>query len=243
MRKPMIGVLPLIDYEKESYWMLPGYMEGIEQAGGLPVILPSTSNRADIEQIAGSMDGFLFTGGHDVSPSLYGEEKRFDSVDLSRDRDDMEIPLLKLVQQIDKPALGICRGIQLLNATMGGTLYQDIPSEYDTRIEHHQEPPYDVPAHKVSIVDGTPLHDLLGVDELAVNSYHHQAVKDLAPELEAMAISEDGLIEAVCDPSCTFVWGLQWHPEFSYKTDGSSRKIFSAFVEAAASVAASRGMR
>ena len=233
MGKPMIGVLALQDYEKDSYWMLPGYMQGLQQAGGLPVMLPVTSDEADLEQLVDAMDGFLFTGGQDVSPALYGEPVRERCGELSRERDDMEVPLLSLVQQRDKPALGICRGIQLLNSTMGGTLYQDLPSERPSAIEHHQKPPYDLPAHKVRLVEGTPLRELLGKDELEVNSYHHQAVKDLAPALEAMAISEDSLVEAVRDPACSFLWAFQWHPEFSYQVDEPSRKIFAAFVEAA----------
>ena len=240
MRTPVIGVLPLLDDDRESYWMLPGYMLGVEQAGGIPVMLAPTCDAGDIRQIAEEMDGFLFTGGHDVSPSIYGEPTRETCGALSSTRDDMEIPLLGLVREMDKPYLGICRGIQLLNATMGGTLYQDIPTEYDTGIEHHQAPPYDVPAHEVSIIGGSPLHGLLGVDVLSVNSYHHQAVKDLAPSLVAMAVSEDGLIEAVYDSGCTFVWGLQWHPEFSYRADAASQRIFAAFVDAAAEASGRR---
>ena len=128
------------------------------------------------------------------------------------------------------PVLGICRGIQFLNAYLGGTLYQDLNTQHPTATEHHQKPPYDVPVHNVSIQKDSSLHKLLGTDTLAVNSYHHQAIKEKADALEAMAVSEDGLIEAVRMPDKKFVWAFQWHPEFSYKSDISSRKIFEEFI-------------
>jgi putative glutamine amidotransferase len=128
------------------------------------------------------------------------------------------------------PILGICRGIQFINAALGGTLYQDLPSERPSDIEHHQTPPYYVPVHDVQIVKDSPLYDLIQNDILAVNSYHHQAIKKLSPKLAAMAFSQDGLIEAIYKPDNKFLWALQWHPEFSYKTDKNSKMIFELFV-------------
>lgn len=127
--------------------------------------------------------------------------------------------------------LGICRGIQFLNVHLGGTLYQDLPAEHPTAANHHQTPPYDVPVHSVTLTAGSPLWTLLGKDALAVNSLHHQAIKTLAPGLAAMAVSEDGLTEAVCLPDKRFVWAVQWHPEFSFRVNEDSRKIFKVFIE------------
>ena len=132
----------------------------------------------------------------------------------------------------DKPVLGICRGIQFLNVHLGGTLYQDLPAEHPSAANHHQTPPYDAPVHSVTLTAGSPLWALLGKDTLAVNSLHHQAIKTLAPGLAAMAVSEDGLTEAVCLPDKRFVWAVQWHPEFSFRVNEDSRKIFKAFVGA-----------
>ncbi len=229
--KPLIGVMPLWDDDKESVWMLPGYLEGIRQAGGIPVILPFTSENDELEQLAKMCDGFLFTGGHDVSPELYSEKPVDDSVICCKDRDEMESWYLKYAISSDKPLLGICRGIQFINAALGGTLYQDLPTQHSSEIDHHQKPPYDIPVHTVSIVKDSPLGKLLDTEQLSVNSYHHQAVKDLSPRLKAMAISTDGLIEAVFMPEHRFLWAVQWHPEFSYLTDINSRKIFKAFID------------
>lgn len=118
-----------------------------------------------------------------------------------------------------------------MNAYLGGTLYQDIGSEYDTDIEHHQTPPYDVPVHEVELVKGRPLNRLLRIDRMPVNSYHHQCVKEVAPCMKVMAKATDGLVEAIYMPGKRFMWGVQWHPEFSYKSDDNSMKIFEAFVE------------
>lgn len=230
MSKPIIGALPLVDSEKNCYWMLPGYMKGIELAGGIPVMLPLTSDKEIISQIVNDFDGFLFTGGHDVSPSVYGFEKSADCGECSDERDSMEKIIFELAFELNKSMFGICRGIQFFNAVMGGTLYQDLPSEYGSSVNHHQTPPYHIPVHTVDICPSSPLYLALKTDKLSVNSYHHQAIKDLSPELAAMAISEDGLIESVYSPNKRFVWAVQWHPEFSYEVDEASRKLFEMFV-------------
>jgi len=231
MKKPMIGIVPLVDIGRDSYWMLPGYMKGVEGAGGIPVMLPLTSDREGLMQMAGTFDGFLFTGGHDVSPAVYGQAVSEKCEDCCRERDEMEEILFGLVRAQDRPVLGICRGLQLINAVMGGTLYQDLPSEHPSDVKHRQSPPYDVPCHSVTLVEGTPLHGLLKVDRLMVNSCHHQAVRELAPGLKPMAVSGDGLVEALYVQEKPYIWAVQWHPEFSYLSDGNSRKIFKWFVD------------
>lgn len=230
MSKPLIGVLPLVDIERKSYWMLPGYMKGIEQAGGIPVMLPLTSDEIILEQLVDAMDGFLFTGGQDVSPAFYAQKASPKCGKLCKELDEMENILFRMVYHKDKPVLGICRGIQFINVAMGGTLYQDLPTEYSSTTEHHQEPPYDIPVHSVKIIADTPLYRLLKTETLMVNSYHHQAVKKLAPKLLDMALSEDGLIEAVYVPDKKFIWAVQWHPELSFEVDENSRQIFKKFV-------------
>lgn len=231
--KPLVGVMPLWDDEKESIWMLPGYLDGIAEAGATPIIFPMTVDPEEIDRLVDMCDGFLMTGGHDVTPLIYGEAALEGKVSCCSIRDKMERLVLEKVMDVDKPLLGICRGIQFINAAMGGSLYQDLPSQRPSSVEHHQTPPYDVPVHKVTLIKDTPLYACLGSETLSVNSYHHQAVKDLAPDLEVMAESEDGLIEAVYRPGSKFLWAVQWHPEFSHKTDEYSKKIFRAFVEAA----------
>ncbi|WP_022762117.1 gamma-glutamyl-gamma-aminobutyrate hydrolase family protein [Butyrivibrio sp. AD3002] len=229
-RKPIIGISPLFDDEKDSLWMLPGYMDGITQAGGIPIMLPLTSDKETIRQLLDTVDGILLTGGQDVSPEIYGEEKLDNSVVCYEARDGMEKELLGQALEKDIPILGICRGIQFLNAYLGGSLYQDLGKQHPSETEHHQKPPYDVPVHEVNIIEGSGLHKLIQSDRISVNSYHHQAVKKVADALNVMAVSEDGLTEAVELPGKRFVWALQWHPEFSYKKDDNSRRIFKEFV-------------
>ena len=230
--KPIIGVMPLWDDEKESIWMLPGYMDGIVQAGGTPIIFPFSTEESVLERLAEMCDGFLFTGGHDVSPELYNE-KPLDGLTLCcKKRDILESIVLGEAVRTNKPLLGICRGIQFINVKLGGTLYQDIPTQHPSGIEHHQRAPYDVPIHNVKVMNDSPLYGLLKIECLSVNSYHHQAVKKIAPGLEVMAVAPDGLVEALYKPGHRFLWAVQWHPEFSYKKDKSSEIIFSAFIDA-----------
>lgn len=231
MKKPVIGLVPLVDYEKESVWMLPGYIEGIFNAGGIPVMLSLTDDPEDIKRYAEMCDGFLFTGGHDVTPSEYGEETLPVCGECCPERDRMERLLLLEAIKEDKSVLGICRGIQLINVVLGGTLYQDLPAQCPSDVIHHQDRPYDAPSHEISIVPGSPIGELLGRETAAVNSCHHQGIKKLSPELKVMATAPDGIIEAVYMPENRFVWAVQWHPEFSHKVNGDSVKIFEAFVQ------------
>lgn len=229
MNKPVIGIVPLVDKERESLWMLPGYMLGVQEAGGLPVMLPLAEKAADVRALVGMCGGLLFTGGHDVSPAVYGEKTLPLCGELCPERDRMEGPLLKEALAQGKAVLGICRGLQFINAALGGTLYQDLPVQRPSDVPHHMDPPYDRAAHLVSLPEGSPLARVLDAREIGVNSCHHQGVRDLSPRLRTMAEAPDGLVEAVWMPGARFVWAVQWHPEFS-RFDGASRKIFEAFV-------------
>ena len=212
--------------------MLQGYFDGLKAAGAIPLMLPLHMNEKELKQIGRFMDGWLFTGGHDVSPQLYGQELSERCGSLSHDRDQLEKAVFEMAMAEDQPVLGICRGLQMINVLMGGTLYQDLNSEKPSTVEHHMVPPYDREQHKVLLVKDTPLHCLLGKSEIGVNSYHHQAIHRLADGLNEMAVSEDGLIEAVYSPRQRFLWAVQWHPEFSYQTDENSMRIFNAFAKA-----------
>lgn len=231
--KPIIGVIPLFDEEKDSIWMVPGYMEGIRMAGGIPIILPLQADDEEINQVADMCAGFLFTGGHDVGPELYGAVKSPNCGLANKERDELERKVFSYALAKDKPVFGICRGIQLINALCGGTLYQDLSTEYEGSKEtnHHMHPPYDVHCHQVEIEEDTPLYAVLRKLTIGVNSYHHQAIKDLADSLKPMAVSEDGLIEAVYMPGKKFIQAVQWHPEFIYLKDEDARKLFETFVQ------------
>ena len=230
--RTVIGLIPLYDDEKESYWMLPGYMKVLEECKALPIMLPLTADREELKDAYSLCDGLLLTGGHDVSPSVYGKEAFGKCGIPCEDRDRMESILLEMALKDDKPVLGICRGIQFMNAYLGGDLYQDLPTEYPCKVEHHMAPPYDVPAHKVCITENTLLSKILDKEMIEVNSYHHQAVKNPAERVEVMAVSEDGLVEAISVKGQKFAVGVQWHPEFSYQVNEDSMKLVQEFVDA-----------
>ena len=209
MKKPLIGVIPLWDGEKNSIWMLPDYLDGLRSAGALPVVLPLEADEADIRQLYTLCDGLLFTGGQDVDPALYGEEPSPRCGVPCPRRDALEAGLFRLAMAEGTPMLGICRGLQLMNVLLGGTLYQDLPTEHPSPIPHVMKPPYDRPCHTVRLAEGGTLRRLTGREELGVNSYHHQAVRRLAPSLRAEA----------------------WSPEFSFRSDPAGAAIFRALVE------------
>ena len=213
-RNPIIGVTPLWDAERKSIWMLPDYLDGIKAAGGLPVILPLEMAEENADRIVETCDGFLFTGGQDVGTCP--------------ERDTLETLLLSKALQADKAILGICRGLQFINVFLGGTLWQDLPSQHPSEIVHRQGKPYNAPTHKVVLNGG--LRMLLGKDNIEVNTLHHQAIKDLAEDLTLMAVAPDDIIEAARMEGKRFVWGVQWHPEYMFKTDPNSLAIFSCFI-------------
>ena len=227
-KSPIIGVTPLWDVERKSVWMLPDYLDGIKAAGGVPVVLPIEMSEADADRIVETCDGFMFTGGQDVAPELYGTKDATGTVVPSPERDKLETLLLSKALQADKAILGICRGLQFINAFLGGTLWQDLPSQHPSDIVHRQDKPYVNPTHKVSL--SGDLRTLLGKDTLEVNTLHHQAIKDLGKDLIPLAESPDGLIEAVKMEGKRFVCAVQWHPEYMFKTDGDSLRVFSWFV-------------
>lgn len=230
--RPLIAIVSLYDETKESYWMLPGYAQALEQAGASPVILPPTADPDVLQQYVQAFHGFLFPGGHDLDPALYDGPQSDKLGPLCPQRDEMERRLFPMALESRKPLLGICRGIQLFNCMQGGGLWQDIPTQCPSGVQHHETPPYDKVAHMVTVGEGTLLGKILGVRELGVNSYHHQCIKGLGRGLDVCATAPDGVVEAVSIKGHPFALAVQWHPEFSYQTDGNSRKIFRAFVSA-----------
>ena len=214
-QSPIIGVTPLWDAERKSVWMLPDYLDGIRAAGGIPIVLPLEMSEADADRIVETCDGFLFTGGQDVGSCP--------------ERDTLETLLLPKALPSDKAILGICRGLQFINVFLGGTLWQDLPSQHPSEIVHRQGKPYGAPTHKVML--NGDLSALLGTETLEVNTLHHQAAKDLGDDLTVMAVAPDGIIEAFQMVGKRFVWAVQWHPEYMFRTDSDSLAIFSCFVE------------
>jgi putative glutamine amidotransferase len=234
VKKPLIGVMPLYDKSMDSYWMIPGYMKGILDAGGAPVILPITKDESTLVFYAETLDGFLFTGGDDIDPSIYGQAPLPECGAPFPERDEMEIALFHIAFKMDKPMLGICRGLQLLNVVLGGSLYQDIPTQIESGVfvNHNQNPPYDIPSHTVKLVSGELLSNLFGADEIHVNSSHHQGIRNLARGAAILAESPDGLVEAFRFPGKRLILAVQWHPEMMPDSEEQRLKIFSHFTQA-----------
>ena len=228
MRKPVIGIMPLYDDEKASLWMLPAYYKLIRNAGGIPMLFTLGGKEEEWETLYNLCDGLLFTGGHDVDPGFYDPQDRSLCGAPCVHRDNMESYLFHRAWRDDKPILGICRGMQLINVLLGGDLYEDLPTRIGTQVNHNQGKPYEAGTHRVQIA--APLQDLLG-EETMVNSLHHQAVCHLAKDLQAMAQSDDGVVEAAFAPNKTFMWLVQWHPEVLVKTDSAQNKIAERFID------------
>lgn len=231
MRK-IIGLIPLFDDKRTSYWMLPGYMKMIEECGGFPIMLPLTTDQKELSQCLSICDGIIFTGGQDIDPALY-HSRRIDECGVCcKERDKMEAYLFESAMFKDIPVLGICRGIQLMNVMLGGTLYQDLKKEHPSTVDHHMQAPYDRPVHIVNVYEHTILSNIMGAGCYPVNSYHHQAIRDIAQTAEVMAVSDDGLIESISVPGQRFAVGVQWHPEFIYNKDEKAKKLIQAFLDA-----------
>ncbi|MBQ7380060.1 MAG: gamma-glutamyl-gamma-aminobutyrate hydrolase family protein [Clostridia bacterium] len=224
MKRPIVGITCSKTAEGKIA-MSQNYLNSVWEAGAVPVFLAYTPDEEKLAEYANIFDGFLFGGGDDMDPAHYGEVKMFDNVEIDADRDAFELALYAHVLPTGKPILGICRGIQLLNVAEGGTLYQHIDG-------HRQEQPGTTTEQNTLVCKDSMLHRLTGKDELLVNSFHHQNIKDLAPTLCADAVSADGYIEAAHMEGHRFYLGVQWHPEIFREQDESMQKVFLAFVNA-----------
>jgi len=209
------------------------YAKAIIRAGGIPVILPNNEDVSCVEEIAAKLDGFLLSGGDDVDPALFGQRATGKLGAVIPRRDNFEIALARhVIENTDKPLLGICRGVQVMNVALGGSLHIDLPDAGKLCHSLSMYPRWAC-SHSVQVMEGTRLAKIMGVGEGMVNSFHHQAIDALAQGLVVSALSElDGVIEAVELPGQHFVLGVQWHPE--ELTDREEAKVlFRSFVQAA----------
>lgn len=253
----LIGLTTSINKSHNAERVNRAYIEFIQAVGGIPILLPPLTHTTDIEELFDHLQGVVLTGGGDIEPSRYGDKEIIEqTTDISPTRDIFEIKLTKMAYERDLPFLGICRGIQVMNVALGGSLHQDACSCGLTEKNHFQERPFEREIHGLNIVAGTRLatiysekfscepsansrlehsdesrfgHQKVSVYKRSVNSIHHQCLKNLAPGLDICAWSDDGLIEGIEAPNKTFFIGVQWHPEY-LKAD---EPLFRAFSECA----------
>ncbi len=236
MTRPAVGLTldaePPGGYSKLPWYALrQNYCDVVTRAGGLPVLLPHEPEQA--EAYLDRLDGLLVTGGaFDVDPALFGARARHPKVKTKDRRTAFELAIVTGALQRDMVVLGICGGQQLLNVVLGGTLIQHIPDEVEASLAHEQPNPRTEAGHLVRVARGTLLHRITGADELAVNSAHHQAAKEVGQGVVVNATAEDGVIEGIEHPGYRFCLGVQWHPE--YLISPGDGRILEAFVAAAA---------
>jgi putative glutamine amidotransferase len=210
-----------------------GYTQAIHFCGGASVLIPVAQSRDSLRTILDRIDGLLLSGGPDINPRFYNEEPLAGLGEIDEALDRMELDVTKMAFQKNLPIFAICRGIQVLNVALGGTLYQDIGSQVRESINHTQKADKSINTHSIEIQKKTLPYNLFRKRKIWVNGKHHQAIKDLARGLIISAQASDGIIEAVEYPGKRFVLGVQWHPEGTWEVDLHSKKLFRAFVRAA----------
>ena len=237
MVAPLIGITTSVTVDKipERAYVNGTYIRAVQEAGGIPVLLTPHFTPEVQAALWQRLDGLILTGGGDIEPERFGESRHPTVEDVSPARDDLEIGLTQRAISDDVPLFAICRGIQVLNVALGGTLVQDIASHWPNALVHSQKAPRHEPTHAVKVMgEGTRLGLVLGTLEVDVNSMHHQAIKQLGEGLREVAWAPDGIVEGVEMPGeDRFVLGVQWHPEELVGHDQAARNLFAAIVEAA----------
>lgn len=239
MPAPLIGITARFDPSKDSplgaISVSEAYIQAVLEAGGLAVVIPPGLSDTQLTQLFGWLDGVLLSGGGDIDPQYFqgAQHPRIYGIDERRDR--LEIALVRLAVEHGKPFLGICRGIQVINVALGGTLYTHIADQLDGALRHDYFPgfPRDHLAHHISVSPGSRLASILGGEKFEVNSLHHQGIERLAASLTPVAYAPDFLVEGVELPGHPFGLGVQWHPEW-LQTSFAQRRLFQALVQAAA---------
>lgn len=231
--QPAIGITLSMRRKENMFTLTRDNSDAVLDAGGVPLLLPYTTDAAALGGMVERIDGLLLTGGDDIDPALFGEEPLVGLGEVEPERDEMEIALSRMMVKAGKPILAICRGCQILNIALGGDMYQDLNSQREGLIQHVQRGSRGYLSHSVQIRRGTLLAEIAGTDRIRVNSYHHQAVRRIPEGYTLSATATDGVIEAFEGKGPSFVMGVQWHPENLFRTNAVSRRLFHSFVDAA----------
>jgi len=209
------------------------YIRAVEAAGGTPIILPHVQRTELLSDYLGMIDGLLLPGGYDIDPLLFNQEPAVGVGVIDPVRDQIEVRLIQDALATDKPIFGICKGVQILNIAAGGTIYQDLATEFpNSLLRHAQRAAGWYASHTVEIQPDSRLHHIVGETTTRTNSFHHQAIKDVAPDFTISAKAKDGVVEAIESPTHRFVLGVQYHPEMMYEKHPTALNLFTAFVKA-----------
>ncbi len=222
-----------VDAYPERAYTNAAYIHAVQQAGGVPVLLPAQLTSAARDALWSRLDALVLTGGGDIDPARYGQSPHPTVYEVSAPRDDLELDLTRRALDEGVPMLAICRGIQVLNVALGGTLVQDIPSATGSLIQHSQKDKRHVPTHPVKIETGSRLAEILGSVALEVNTLHHQSIDVPGDGVRVVAHSPDGIVEGAEVPAHPFSVAVQWHPEELVVHDAAARNLFRAVVDAA----------
>lgn len=230
---PVIGVV-VCGCDAGRQFVSHSYIQAMEDAGAVCVIIPCTEDASHFPRYYGLCDGFLFCGGDDISPRLFGEDLLTDRGRTDMRMDCFHLDFMKYVLSASLPILAVCRGMQVLNVALGGTIYQDISLRNGVSQNHMQrsENRGDV-CHRVACAKGSMLYNICG-SFLETNSFHHQCIKTVGKGLTVSAVAADGIVEAIEDSSRSFLVGLQWHPECMYESSPPMRELFAKFIDRAA---------
>ena len=230
MLAPKIGITCSEDVKEGKTFLTNYYPRCIQRSGGIPWLIPSIEK--NINGYLSGLDGLILSGGVDVDPLYFGEEPIIGMGEITPGRDNFEIKLTQAAIILDIPILAICRGVQVLNIAMKGSIYQDILTQVPGVYKHMQNAPKWYPTHTIHIASGSILEDIFKAETAKVNSFHHQAVNDLADGILAIAGTADGIVEAITMPDKKFVLGVQWHPECMAEKFKEQQQIFNEFVKA-----------
>lgn len=232
-RNPKIGITMCFELETDRFYLGRDYSEALQHFGAFPTHISLIPKREYIKNVLNGLDGVLLPGSNtDIEPSRFGEEPHIGFGRNIPIKDETDLLVIEEAEKLGLPILGICFGMQILNVSRGGSLFQDIEKQIPNAFKHDQGKPLEINSHTIEIEKGSLIADISNEDTRKVNSHHHQSVKELGKKLRATARAKDGVVECIEDvQDDKFVMGVQWHPELSWKVDEFSKNIFKVFVE------------
>ena len=227
---PLIGITTYATNDQNELTLPNEYVESVRRAGGIPVLVAPGEQHVD--QLLGRLDGLILAGGGDIAPQSYGGQEHPDVYMVDKDRDQTELALAQHLLDARFPTLAICRGIQIINVALGGTLYEHLPDHVGEAVNHRLPPREPVP-HRVHIEPDSDLARVIDETTPQVMSWHHQGLRETVPELRVVARADDGVIEAVELADATWLMAVQWHPELTAHVDPTQQRLFDQLIRLA----------